>query len=140
MAFNTQLSTTARGAALDSGLSAQFNTGYLRIYSGAQPANANAATTGVKLAELRFSATAFPASSVGVATANAITSDPNAGNTGTAGYVRCFASDGTTVLMDGSVDTVAGGAGNLLLATLTINAGDIVSNSSFTITIPAAGS
>ncbi len=108
MANNPQLSDTAANAEADN-LCALLNTGYLRIYDSTgtgQPANANTAiTTQVKLAELRFGSTAFAGAVAGVATANAITSDTNAAATGTATWFRCFKSDGTTVVMDGSVGT-----------------------------------
>lgn len=137
MSLNTQASTTARNDALN-GLASDFNNGYLRIYSGSQPANADAATTGTKLAELRFGATAFGGAASGVLTANAITQDSNAPNTGTAGYFRIFKSDGTTVLMDGSIGTSS--SFNLNISTTSIVAGNVVQCSSFTITLPGAGS
>ena len=84
------------------------NTGWLRIYDGTQPANADTAvSTQNILAELRFGATAFGASVAGVATANAITADSSANATGTATWFRVFKSDGTTALWDGSVGTAA---------------------------------
>lgn len=66
MAFKT--TTTAANAALD-GLTAQLNGGSLRIYSGAEPANAgDALGAQVLLATLPLSATAFGAAVSGTAT------------------------------------------------------------------------
>jgi hypothetical protein len=100
-----KLSNSATGTALDA-LAALLNNGYLRLYSGTRPADADTALSGnTLLAELRFSATAFPASSGGVATANAITSDASADATGTATFYRALKSDGTTVVADGGVSS-----------------------------------
>lgn len=105
MANNAFISDTAANAEANA-LAALLNNGYLRIYDGTQPANANTAiTTQNKLAELRFGATAFGAAAAGIATANAITSDTDAAATGTATWFRAFKSDGTTVVFDGSVGT-----------------------------------
>jgi hypothetical protein len=82
------------------------NNGYIRVYSGTRPTDADTALSGnTLLAELRFGATAFAAASGGTMTANAITDDSAANATGTASFVRCFESDGTTVVWDLSVGT-----------------------------------
>lgn len=83
------------------------NSGFIAVYSGAQPA-LNGALTGTQLAEATFGATAFgtPAAAAGTvtATANTITSGTIA-NSGTAGYFAILKSDNTTVVMTGSVGT-----------------------------------
>ena len=99
MALNDHFSAAARNAALNA-MFDLLNTGYLRIYSGTQPANVAAAITGTLLAELTFGATAFAAASAGSKTANAITQDSSANATNTATHYRCFASDGTTAHAD----------------------------------------
>lgn len=137
MALNTQLSIAARNACLNAGgLCAQFNAGFLKVFSGAQPANADAATTGTLLATLTFGSPAFGTVAASLATANAITSDSNAPNTGTAGYCRCFKSDGTTVLMDGSVGT---SNANVVLNTLAITAHMVVNATTFSLTALGPG-
>jgi hypothetical protein len=129
MAKNTQLAdATVNGQADD--MSARLNNGYLRIYDGTQPATADTAIgSQVLLAELRFSATAAPAASGGLITFNAITSDTDANATGTATWFRALKSDGTTVVMDGSVDTATA---NLVLNSTSISIHQTVSVSSFT--------
>ena len=134
MASNLQESTTTQNAMVDA-LTALANSGYLRIYDGSQPANANTAvSTQTLLAELRFGATAFGASSSGTATANAITADSSANATGTAAWFRVLESDGTTVLWDGSVGT---SGADLNLNTTSIVSGATVSITSMTFTHPA---
>lgn len=74
------------------------DNGFIRIYDGAQPTDADTAVGAqVLLAELRFAADAFPAAVAGLLTANAITSDPSANATGTAAWARILKSDGTSV-------------------------------------------
>lgn len=129
MALNPKLSNAAANAAADASCSLA-NSGKLRIFDGAQPATADTAiTTQVLLAELTMNATAFGAAVAGVATANAITSDTSANNTGTASWFRLVKSDGTTVLFDGSVGT---SGCNLNLGTTAIVATATVSVASLT--------
>lgn len=130
MALNPKMADNAANAAADT-VCALLNNGYLRIYNGSQPANANTAiTTQTKLAELRWSATAFAAASAGLAVANAIASDTNT-VAGTATWFRAFKSDGTTVVFDGSVG-VSGC--NINLNTTTITSGGVLAITNFTYT------
>lgn len=133
MPLTPKLSNAAANAAADAAC-ALVNTGYLRIYDGAQPANADAAlTTQVLLAELRFNATAFGAAAAGVATANAITADSDINNTGTAAWFRALKSDGASAVFDGSVG-VSGC--DLNLSTVSLVQHGTVSIASFTYTQP----
>ena len=132
MANNLTISITAVSAQADA-LSDLLDNGYLRIYDGTQPANANTAiTTQVLLAELRFNATAAPAASSGVLTMNSITQDSNANNTGTATWFRALKSDGSTVVFDGSVGT-SGCDLNLGSASITSGASVAVTSMTFTV-------
>lgn len=109
------------------------NSGRLRIYSGSVPANADAALGGATLlAELTMNATAFGAASGGTITANAITADTSADNTGTASFFRIFQSDGTTVVYQGTVGT---SGADLNLNSTTINAGVQVQVTSLTLSL-----
>ena len=111
-----------------------LNGGFLDIYDGAQPANANTAvTTQVKLARLTFGSPAFGAAVNGVATANAITDDSAADATGTAAWFRARKSDGTTDVIDGTVGT---SGCDLILVSVGIVAGLPVSVSTLTFTQP----
>ena len=130
MAIKTSI--VARNAELDA-LAPLFNTGYLRIYTGAQPATPETVASGVLLAELRFNATAFAAASGGIIAANAITSDTAADATGTAGWCRALKSDGTTALIDGDVST---SGAFLNLNSVAIQAGATVAVTAYSITDP----
>lgn len=140
--FATATRTTATNAARDAALNAvtaTLNSGRLRIYSGTAPANADAALSGnALLAELTLNATAFAAAVNGVATANAITGDTSADATGTPTFFRLLASNGTTVVYQGT----AGASGQELnlsnLSAGQIVAGGSVNVSSLTITQAAS--
>lgn len=100
----------------------------LRIYSGTQPATGGTATT--LLAEDICNATFAPAASSNVLTLNAIATS-NASATGTASWFRILKTDGTTVVLDGTVGTAGA---DLNLNTTAIVSGGPVAITSFTIT------
>lgn len=132
MANNLKLSNEAVNAEADA-LSVLADNGYLRIYDGTQPANAETAiSTQTLLAELRFNADAAPSAVAGMLTFNAITQDSSANNTGTASWFRALKSDGSTVLFDGSVGTTGSDMNIVITA---IVAGAIVGVTSFVYTV-----
>ena len=108
--------------------------GLLRLYDGTQPANVGTALGAqVKLAELALSNPAFGASSGGVLTANAITTDASADATGTCTWGTLVTSGGTRIV-DFSVGT---SGADLNLNSVSITVGGSVAVSSFTITFAA---
>ena len=122
MALNSQLANATVNGQGDN-LSARLNTGYLRIYDGTQAATADTALGAQVLgAELRFNATAAPACSNGLLTFNAITADSSANATITPTWFRALQSDGTTVVMDGTV-----GASGCNLNLTGLSGGQIIS-------------
>lgn len=125
--------TTLRNAILDAITTFSGNSGKLRFYNGSQPATGGAATT--LLAELTFNATFAPGASSGVLTLNAITADTSADNTGTATWFRALKSDGTTIVMDGTVST---SGADINVNTTSFVSGSNVSVTSWTITAPNA--
>jgi hypothetical protein len=137
MALSPKFAVAELNKCLDA-IKADYDNGYLRIYSGAQPATPETALSGqVLLAELRFGATAFPAAAGGVLTANAITADASADASGTAAWYRALKADGTSALNDGSVG-VTPAQFDMVINSTSINLGANVSCSSFTMTLPAA--
>jgi hypothetical protein len=126
MALLTKLSDATANAEA-AALAALCNSGLIKVYDGTQPATADTALSGNTLGvTLTFGATAFPAASAGVLTANAIASGTAvAGITPT--FARIFKSDGTTVVMD-----VSAGASGCNLTIGAFTAGTVVSCSSFT--------
>lgn len=119
-----------------------LNDAKIRIYDGTPPADVDSALSGnTLLAELTMGADAFGAASDdgtnATATANAITSDSSADNTGTASFFRVLNSAGTVTKMQGTV-TATGGGGDMQLSTVSITAGGTVSCSSFLYRRPQA--
>lgn len=134
MAATTTISAAAENAAMDAvtNLLNAGGAGVIEIYDGTQPATPETAVTSQnKLVTLTFSATAFGASVNGTATANAITQG-TAIATGTPTWARLKSGAGTAV-MDVNVGTANT---TIVLASGTINTGNSVPISSFTLTHP----
>jgi hypothetical protein len=102
MAFT--LTTAMKNTLLDQITSAAGSTATVKIYSGSVPANADASNLGTLLVSLPCSNPFAPASSGGILTASAIT-QTNASQSGTAAFYRLMASNGSTVLAQGLVNT-----------------------------------
>lgn len=106
--------------------------GSIQIRTGAQPTNVGDAAGGTLLGTLTFSATAFGASSTGVATASAITSDTSADASGTAGHARIL----TGAAAIHSDCTCGMGSGDINFDNNVIVAGGIIAISAMTVTVP----
>jgi hypothetical protein len=87
----------------------------------------------VEVATLAMSNPAFGAAATGVATASAISDDTSATG-GTAALHKIQDRDNTEIWRG----TVGAGSGDLDLSSVTIGAGDTVSVSSYTLTVPAS--
>ena len=134
MALNTQIAAaTVNAQAL--ALATLCNAGTIKVYDGVQPATSDTAISGNTLGvTLTFGATAFPAASSGLLTANAITSGVAvAGITPT--WARLFNSDGTTAIMD-----VSAGASSANMTIGQFSSGTTVSVTSFTHNVRGATS
>ncbi len=105
----------------------------LNIYSGTQPANANAGVSGdaTLLATLTFGDPAFASITGGIMTSNPLTGG-EATAAGTATWFRIIKADNVTPIMDGNVSTTAG---NLVLSTVNISIGVTIEITSFTHTV-----
>ena len=135
---NTRLSNAAAIDALDA-ITANLNSGSIKIFDGSIPADCEASDAGTVLAELSLSATAFAgatdANPGATADANSITGDSSANATGTAQYFRAYDSGGTNCIIQGDVGT---SGADLNLDTVSINSGDTVDINSWTLTLPEA--
>lgn len=104
MASNLKYSNGTRDAQQQGLITYAGSGALINIYTGTQPANANTAiSTQTLLVSLPISGS-FGTDSNGTITLSSVTS-ANAVATGTATFFRIFKSDGTTVVMDGSVGT-----------------------------------
>ena len=100
----------------------------IRFYTTPRPASANATATGTLLAELTASTNIFAGSaSQGAISVNSFTSQ-NAVSTNTAAWFRIVKSDGTTVIMDGTLNA------DMAVSTTAFTAGSAIAFISMTIT------
>lgn len=129
--------TAARNASLDA-KRVLVNSGFLRVYSGAVPANADAAIgVAVLLVEYGLSATAFAAAASGAIVANAI-NPATVSTDGSHAFWRLYASDGTTCVWQGLTATNPTAVANrLTYASSVLNAGGLSSVTAFTLTEPS---
>jgi hypothetical protein len=136
MASAYKTGTVGRNAAA-AGFGDLLDSGTIAIRTGGPPTNVGDASTGTLLGTLSFGATAFGAPSTGVITANAITSDTNADNSGTAGHFRLYpnAAADTGAASQGNAG-LAGATPDLVFDNATIVAGGTIAISSMTITFP----
>jgi hypothetical protein len=101
----------------------------INIYAGSQPANANTAISGQTLLVTLTVTGAFGTDSNGTITLSSV-ANGTAVATNTATFFRITKSDGTTVVMDGSVAT---SDADLVLNNTSIATGQVVSISAGTI-------
>ena len=129
MSKNTQLTNAVVNAQAEI-IATALDDGYLRIYGDTQAATADTAIGAQPLlAELRFAAQSEVSIVDGLITFDALTPDASANDTGTATWFRALSSDGTTVVLDGSVGTADA---NMIMAALAIQEFALVAVSSFT--------
>lgn len=127
-----QLSTTVRNAKLDAIETAIGTDAVMKIWTGAQPANVATANSGTELWTETLPTDWLAAAASG-AKAKSGTWQANAIASGTAGHFRIYASDGTTCHIQGSITATSGG-GDLELDNTSINTGQQVTISTFTLT------
>jgi hypothetical protein len=133
------ISTAARDDATDAVVD-QFDGGTLEIRSGAAP-GPGAAPAGTLLASITLPTPAFGASSSGTAAKNGTWEDASADGTGTAAHFRLktSADDDSAVQTFPRIEgTVGQGSGDLSLDNVAIEAGQTVTISTFTVTMPAS--
>jgi hypothetical protein len=129
MPSNLKYSNGTRNAQ-QQGLITYAGTGsIIRLYDGTQPTNANTAISTQTLLVSLTIAGGFGTDSNGTITLGAVTSGTAAAS-GTASFFRIVKSDGTTVVMDGSVGT---SGSDLNLNTTTIASSQTVSITAGTI-------
>lgn len=135
MVTDPSITTRVANTMLDTAIRLKANGAFLNIYSGTVPTNADTALAGnTLLAQLTMGNPAFGAAASAVLTANAITADSSADNTGTASFFRLMGSDSNNqVLLQGTCGT---SSADMIFNSVAISSGANVSVSSFTITMP----
>ena len=129
MASNLKYSNGTRNAQQEGLITYAGSNAIIRIYAGTQPANANTAiSTQTLLAALTITGS-FGTDSNGTLTISSVASTTSVAS-GTASFFRIVKSDGTTVVMDGSIGT---SDADMVVNTTTITSGENVQISSGTI-------
>ena len=135
---NIRLAAATRNGMLDdliARLDAGGGPGTLKIYSGTQPANGDAALAGnTLLGTLTFATPAAAAAASGVVTFDVIEEDVAADASETATWARIEAADGENIF-DGDVGTADA---LIIMNTVTIVEGGPIRINSFTLTLPAS--
>jgi hypothetical protein len=129
MASNLKYSNGTRDAQQNGLISYAGSGSIIRIYAGSQPANANTAITSQTLLVPLVISGTFGTDSNGTITLSTVTNG-TAVATGTASFFRIVKTDGTTVVMDGSVGT---SSADMNLNNTSIASGQTVSISAGTI-------
>lgn len=139
MARNARESIESRNAALNA-RARLLDGGFLRLYTGTQPASPDTAvSTQTLLSTHALAGTSAPAASAGVLTFSAIGDDTSADATGTPTWGRFFKADGVTAVVDGSAGIASDNA-NITLNAVPIQQGARVSVTSATFGQPLQGS
>ena len=128
-----KMSVAVRNAMLDAIETGIGTSAVLKIRSGAPPTNITDADSGTVLATLSLDSDWMAAASSGSKAKAGTWSDTSADNTGTAGHFRVYATDGTTQHIQGTITATSGG-GDMELDNTSINSGQAVTITTFTLT------
>lgn len=129
MPSNLKYSNGTRNAQQNGLITYAGSGALINIYAGSQPANANTAISGQTLLVTLTVSGSFGTDSNGTITLSTVTNG-TAVATGTAAFFRITQSNGTTVVMDGSIAT---SDADLVLNNTSIATGQVVSISAGTI-------
>lgn len=135
--MSLQFSVTARNGLLNSIQTSVGNNAIVEIFTGAAPANCATAATGTSLVTWNLANTWVGAAASGSASFTNTPLVSNAAATGTAGYFRVYDSLANNCHMQGTV-TQTGSGGDMTLDNTSINTGQNVQITSWTLTAPGA--
>lgn len=130
--MSLQYGTAVRTARLDVVESTIGVSALLQMFTGAAPANCGTADSGTKLIEITLPSD-WMANASGGTKAKSGTWSGTVIAAGTAGYFRIKDSTGTTCGIQGTV-TATGGGGDLTLDNAVLAIGQVLTESSFTLT------
>lgn len=132
-----QYSTTVRNAWLDNIETTIGTSAILRIRTGAAPANCGTADAGTILAEMTLPSDWLAAAASGSKALSGTWQDASANASGTAAHFRIYDSSGATCHIQGTVTATSGG-GDIELQNTSINSGQSVTITAFTLTANGA--
>lgn len=126
-----QLATSVRNARLDAIETQGGTSAVLKIRVGAPPSSCQAADSGTVLVTMQLASDWLGAASAGAKAKAGTWQDTSADASGTAGHFRIYKVGGTAVLMQGTCNS---SNGDLVIQNTSINAGQTVTVSSFSLT------
>jgi hypothetical protein len=132
-----QFSTDARNAMGDAIETVAGTSAIMKIRSGAVPSTCATADAGDVLATLNLPSDWLAAATGGAKAKSGTWEDASADAAGTAGHFRIYKSDGLTCVMQGTI-TITGGGGDMTLVNTNIAAGQPITITGFTLTMPGA--
>lgn len=116
---------------------AHFDSGFLRVYDGTAPADADTAIGAQNLlAEVTLPVDSFAAAATGAVAKNGTWEDNDINLSGTAAWFR-LADSLTGEVLQGTV-TATGGGGDMTVDDVAFVAGGVFTVTGFTVTMPAA--
>lgn len=126
-----QLSSTVRNQRLDRIEAAIGTSAVLKIRTGSAPATLGAADSGTVLATMQLASDWMAAAAAGAKAKAGTWSDTSADASGTAGHFRIYAVGGTVAHIQGTVNS---SNGDLVVQNTSINSGQAVTVTAFTLT------
>lgn len=126
-----QLSTTVRNQRLNTIETAIGTSAVLKIRTGSAPATVGAADSGTVLATMQLASDWMAAAAAGAKAKAGTWSDTSADASGTAGHFRVYAVGGSVAHIQGVCNS---SSGDLVIQNTSINAGQAVTVTSFTLT------
>lgn len=130
-------SATVRNAVLDSWETAIGASAIVRMYTGAAPAAVTDAASGTQIASYTLGSDWADAAANGSKAFSSVPLSVAAGASGTLGYYRIWASNGTTCHEQGTISE-AGGGGDMIVDAAAVSSGQTVRITSWTKTAPHA--
>lgn len=126
-----QLATSVRNARLDAIETQGGTSAVLKIRTGSPPSSCQAADSGTVLATMQLASDWMGAASAGAKAKAGTWADTSADASGTAGHFRVYKVGGTAVLIQGTCNS---STGDLVIQNTSINAGQSVTVTAFTLT------
>lgn len=128
-------SDTVAHAVLDAWETAIGTSAVFKVWSGSMPATTSTANSGTELASWSLASDWASAAASRQKSLSGLPLSTTAAGTGTAGYYRIYASNGTTCHEQGTV-TATGGGGDLEIDNTSITSGQTVRITAYTKTAP----
>lgn len=131
--MSLQMSVAVRNARLNAIEATVGTAAILKIFSGSMPANCATADSGTVLSTVDLPSDYMADAASGSKAKSGTWQDTSADASGTAGYFRMYASDGSTCGMQGTV-TATGGGGDMTVDNTSFSSGQSFTVTGFTLT------